>query len=114
MTTQKWHIFRLEHDRTELERPEGGQPARADIGPDGAFTMETPGEGRGAIVGLNKVRVACYEGQRDGYATADPLAEPSLGKLLIPRRYTSFHTSGLEVEVRPGRNEPIVFELTDP
>ncbi len=96
---------------TVMFQPSAGQPARADIRPDGTFTMETPGEGRGAVVGPNRVRITCYEPPAPGANNA--MLEPSLGRSLIPERYTSFHTSGLEVVVLAGHNEPFVFELTD-
>ena len=43
--------------------PEHGQPATGVIQADGAFQMVTHGEGNGAAVGRNLVRIACYEGQ---------------------------------------------------
>lgn len=85
-----------------------GQPATAVIQPDGTFTMATLGEGDGAVVGKWRVRVVCYENQ-DPSKTEGAVM---LGKLLIPERYTDIETSGLTVEVRPDRNEPLVINLT--
>lgn len=93
-------------------QPEYGQPATAIIQPDGTFTLRTVGEGAGAVVGLNRVRVACYEAQNPNVAAAGLRGEGDLGRLLIPQRYTAYETSGLTIEVSPGRNEPIVIELT--
>ena len=45
-------------------QPEHGQPATAVIQPDGSFSLHTVGEGSGAVVGRNLVRVACYENQQ--------------------------------------------------
>lgn len=90
-------------------QPAGGQPARADIGPDGRFELQTPGEGAGGVVGRNRIRVTSFEGQAPGAAGGDA----PLGKSLIPERYTSYATSGLEAEIQHGDNEPIIIELTD-
>ena len=96
---------------TVMFQPPGGQPSQARIRPDGTFTMETFGHGPGAVVGRCRVRITSYESDAPGAdgATSD---EPALGRMLIPERYGNYATSGLEVEVRPGRNEPVVFELT--
>lgn len=90
----------IEHDQ--------GQPATAAIQPDGTFVIETRGEGQGAVVGKRRVRVACYEAQDPAKKGSD-----SLGESLIPRKYTSFETSGLVIDVKPGTNEPLVIELTE-
>lgn len=88
---------------------EYGQPATAAIQPDGTFTMATRGEGEGAVVGKRRVRIACYEAQGPGGPIDD-----TLGASLIPAKYTSFETSGLAVDIKPGGNEPIEFNLTEP
>jgi hypothetical protein len=91
----------IEHD--------SGQPATGAIQSDGTFTMITDREGEGAVVGKHRVRVGCYEGQDPTKQL--PGVERSIGKLLIPARYTAFETSGLSVEVRPGENEPLLLNL---
>jgi hypothetical protein len=63
-------------------------------------------------VGKHQVRITCYESQRDPAASGP--GERSLGKLLIPMKYTLFDQSGLAAEVREDRTEPFVFELSDP
>ncbi|MDZ7616914.1 MAG: hypothetical protein U1E05_07920 [Patescibacteria group bacterium] len=89
---------------------EYGQPATAAIQPDGTFELVTRGEATGTVVGTRRVRIACYEGQNPTRRSgSDGPAE--LGRSLIPERYTSFETSGLAVEVRPGTNEPVVLNL---
>ncbi|MDY0170678.1 MAG: hypothetical protein RBS80_29320 [Thermoguttaceae bacterium] len=93
---------------TVFFQPEYGQPATAIIQPDGTFALQTTGEGIGAVVGRNRVRVACYEAQ----PVTDEQGEGTLGRLLIPRKYTDYQTSGLTVEVVSGQNEPIRIELT--
>jgi hypothetical protein len=89
---------------------EFGQPATAAIQPDGTFTVVTRGEGSGTAVGKRRIRVACYEAQ-DPNREAIGGDEDTLGKSLIPEKYTSFETSGLTVDVQPGRNEPLILEL---
>ncbi len=90
---------------------EYGQPATAAIQSDGTFELVTRGEAAGTVAGTRRVRVACYEGQDPSRRSgSDGPAE--LGRSLIPERYTSFETSGLAVEVRPGANEPVVLNLT--
>jgi hypothetical protein len=54
--------------------------------------------------------VTCYEGQRQ--AAADRDREPSLGRLLIPERYTSYETSGLVIDVQRGMEMPVVLNLS--
>ncbi len=95
---------------TVFFQPEAGQPATGEIQPDGAFTLRTRGEGDGAVVGRNKVRVTCYETPAGGAAEQ---GEAVLGRLLIPKRYTDYETSGLVVEVPPDPEKPIEITLTD-
>jgi len=105
---------------TVIFEPETGQYATGIIQPDGTFEMETRGEGKGAPVGKCKVRFVCFANQ-------DPAAKPvepengaipgeglAIGPSLIPERYLSSETSGITVDVKPGDNEPLVFELTHP
>lgn len=93
-------------------QPTQGQPAEADIQPDGTFVLSTYRLHDGAVVGLHKVRVACYESQKPNAKQA--AGEQKLGRLLIPVKYTLFDQSGLTAEVRESGNEPIVLELTGP
>ena len=104
---------------TVIFEPEAGQFATGAIQPDGTFRMTTRGEGEGAPVGKCKVRLVCFAHQ-------DPSAKPvaakgdgppgeglPMGPSLIPKKYLSSETSGFIVDVKPGENEPLVFELTD-
>jgi hypothetical protein len=93
-------------------QPPSGQPARATIGPDGKFTLTTPGEGEGGVIGTNQVRVTCYEGQSPDKKSAAG-GEGVLGKSLIPEHYTSYETSGLTVEIKAGQTEPVILKLDD-
>jgi hypothetical protein len=94
-------------------QPETGQPATALIQPDGTFTLSTVGEGAGAALGRNRVRITCYEGQRPDRGPSGGAGESGLGRLLIPRKYAGYETSGLTVDVRAEGNEPFVFDLHD-
>jgi hypothetical protein len=93
-------------------QPESGHLSEGVIQPDGMFQMSTPGEGVGAVIGKNRVRVACFESQ-------DPRSKLHnnkagivvLGKPLIPEKYLSCETSGLTVDVHSDRNPPLVLEL---
>jgi hypothetical protein len=89
---------------------DSGQPATAIIGADGSFTLAVFGEGPGAVPGPNRILITCYEGQRQ--AAADRDREPSLGRLLIPERYTSYETSGLAIDVHRGMEMPVVLNLS--
>lgn len=93
-------------------QPQKGQPARGEIQSDGTFTLSTFKPGDGAVVGPHKVRVACYESQRAPAKTGG--GEQSLGKLLIPVKYTFFDQSGLTADVKPSDNAPFVWELKGP
>jgi hypothetical protein len=94
--------------------PESGRTSTGDIQPDGSFQMVTSGRGGGATVGKNKVRIACYTNQdpsKRGPGGAGLAGGITLGAPLIPQKYLSCETSGFEVEVRSGSNDPVVFEL---
>lgn len=105
---------------TVMFETEAGQYATGAIQPDGTFQMEIRGEGRGAPVGKSKVRIVCFANQdptpRPGETANDPKhgEERGLGASLIPTKYSSTATSGIAVDVKPGNNEPLVLELTDP
>jgi hypothetical protein len=93
-------------------QPVGGQPATGTIEPDGSFVLSTNKLGDGATVGMNRIRVTCFEGQAPGAAGGEE-TERALGNSLIPRRYNDIDTSGLTVDVMPSGNEDLLLELTD-
>ena len=75
--------------------------------------MVTNGQGDGASIGKNRVRISCRESQSPSYRPSHKGEELALGKSLIPQKYSSCETSRITVEVRPNNNEPFVFNLTD-
>ena len=89
-------------------QPAAGPLATGEIGPDGVFRLSTYGNKDGAVVGMHKVAVSCFEAP----PPPEPGTEPGLGKLLIPERYLNSASSGLNAEVK-ARNEPFEFVLTD-
>lgn len=95
-------------------QPENGHWSKGVIQPDGSFQMVTPGEGDGAAVGINKVRIRCFENQDPAKKIEDPAGVGIiLGKPLIPKKYSSQETSGIVVEVKAEGNEPVVLDLKD-
>ncbi len=91
-------------------QPSSGPQARGEIQSDGTFQLSTLALNDGVVPGTHKVKVACYDSQNPKAAKA--AGEQGLGKLLIPRKYTTFNTSGLTADVKASGNEPFVFELT--
>ena len=94
-------------------QPETGQWARGTIQSDGTFKMVTPGEGDGAAVGINKVSITCFENQDPAKQKNGAGMGMVLGRSLIPKKYSSFDTSGLTIDVVDGNNEPAIFDLKD-
>ena len=94
-------------DGSPVTKLEGGQVVFETTGPDGKpstatgtiddqgrFELGTERPGDGAVVGKSKVLVT------PPTATGDvPLP------LVIAKKYESFETSGIEVEVKPGSND---------
>lgn len=90
-----------------------GQPAFGMIGSDGSFTLSSYGADDGAVPGRHLVSVTCYEGQRPGQAKPDG-GEVSMGRLLIPLKYTRLGSSGLTAEVKDAPEQSVEFRLTGP
>jgi hypothetical protein len=88
----------------------GGQPAAGNIQPDGTFELTTFNPGDGALVGSHRVRVVCYSSQDPANKALGPMGD-SLGKLLIPERYTSLGASGLTADVPAEGIENYKIEL---
>jgi len=60
--------------------------------------------------GVSRVRVTAFEGQKPS-AIANANQEMMLGKSAIPRKYQSFRTSKIEIEVTPDLPQPIAIDL---
>jgi hypothetical protein len=93
-------------------QPESGPLARGTIQADGTFRLTTISDGDGCTEGMAKVRITCFQSQSEDVASLAEAGEVPAGGLLVPKRYTSFGTSGITAEVRRG-GKPFVFELTD-
>ena len=92
-------------------QPEGDGPlARGTIESDGTFVLRTESEADGVRPGTCRVRVTAFEAQKSGMP-ANEEREMSLGMSAIPKRYQSFGTSGVVVEVEPDMELPLVLEL---
>ena len=90
-------------------QPEQGPVAKAQIESDGSFTLSTDGK-PGAVLGPHKVRVSCFESQSPNPPATPPGQEPTLGRSLIPQKYTNFAASGLEFTVTEDM-EPVQIDL---
>jgi hypothetical protein len=83
-------------------QPAGGKTsATGQIAADGTFKLTTFGADDGAIPGQHRVAITPPQ-------SADPDKPPQKSKL--PAKYSSFDTSELTVEIKPGRNR-IELEL---
>ncbi len=92
-------------------QPEGNGPlARATIEPDGTFVLSTDSPADGVRPGSSRVRVTAFEAQKSGLAGPKD-REMSLGRSAIPKKYLSFGTSGIVVDVTPQMKLPLVLEL---
>jgi hypothetical protein len=83
-----------------------GKPATGSIESDGSYTLLT-GREAGLTAGTYKAMVSIRELPKN----MKPGDRPPPGKLLIPEKYEQVDTSGLQYEVKPGRNT-IDIEMT--
>ena len=88
-------------------QPPGGRPAVGEIQPDGTYSLSTFGQKDGAILGTHQVMIVAN--------TGDPTKMPStpgyvVPKDLVPQKYSSVETSGLEAVVTKDK-KPYDFEL---
>ena len=82
--------------------PEGGQsnPARGAVELNGSYFLKTSRD-KGLSAGKYKVSVSIFSQPTDVKPGERSMIE---AKLIIPSRYVSADTSGLEYEVNPGSN----------
>ncbi len=93
-------------------QPEKGQPAVGDVS-SGTFALSSYQPNDGAVPGKHGVAVVCYESQRPGFQAQGD----SLGKLLIPLKYTRLGSSGLSADITDtsgDQPQEVVLELTGP
>jgi hypothetical protein len=89
-------------------QPAGGQAAVGEIQPDGSYSLSTFGEKDGAVPGAHKVMIVAN--------TGDPTKMPSspgyvVPKDLVPKKYSSVLTSGLQADVSKDKTTPYDFDL---
>jgi hypothetical protein len=96
--------------------PAQGQVAQGAIESDGSFQLSTFRLHDGAQPGAYHVSVMCYEGHDPQRAPhADETGEGmTLGRPLIPLKYTRAKSSGLLVDVPAEGVSDVVLELSGP
>ena len=88
----------------------GGDLARGRIQPDGTFILSTKSKGDGVRQARCRVRVTSFEVQKQGPA-AEIEGDSPLGKSMIPSKYQSFGSSGIEIDVTPDLPQPVIIDL---
>jgi hypothetical protein len=88
--------------------PAAGRAARGDIQPDGSFELQTFAPRDGALIGKHKVAVVAYD------SSGGKGPESEYGKLLVPKRYANYETSGLTIDVKEGEANTPTLELKSP
>jgi hypothetical protein len=99
---------------TVMFQPDKGQPAIGEIRNDGSFTLTSYVPEDGAVPGRHLVSITCYEGQRPGQSKPNNSGETSLGKLLIPLKYTRTGSSGLTAQIENAPGQSVELKLTGP
>ncbi len=77
-------------------QPSDGRPAVGEIQSDGTYSLSTFGEKDGAILGAHKVMVVAKSGDPSKMPSTPGYVPP---KDLVPQKYGSTATSGLETTV---------------
>ncbi len=85
----------------DFQPADGKTSATGHVAPDGTFKLTTFGADDGAIPGKHRVAITPPQ-------SPDPDKPPQKSKL--PAKYSTFDTSQLSVEIKPGRNQ-IELEL---
>jgi hypothetical protein len=87
-------------------RGSSGELARANLRPDGAYSLHT-GDKLGAAAGWYRVTIAALE--ESSPASSDgPFVAP---RSLLPEKYRDPELSGLGVEIKAGQENAIDFDL---
>lgn len=85
-----------------------GESAVGEIQPDGTYTLSTFKEKDGAIPGAHKVMIVANTGDPTKMPSSPGYVAP---KELVPQKYASLDTSGLEATVSKDKKTPYDFEL---
>ena len=85
-----------------------GQPSQGELNPDGTFELITFGHGEGSFLGKNLVRVESFRSKNRPAAEFD---EEVPGIFAIPKKYTDFRRSGIEIDIKENQTEPIEIQL---
>ncbi|MBA2114140.1 DUF4198 domain-containing protein [Bremerella alba] len=94
-------------------RPLSGSPAFSRIDSNGTFTLSTYGDRDGAIVGKHEVLIKATDIDAGKPPRNNSGIEMPVLQSVIPKKYTSFATSELTVEVVAGNDNHFVFELEE-
>ena len=89
----------------ELKSREHKVQARGQIQSDGSFTLTTYKDGDGAVAGMHDCVVVQFV-MAEGISGHKP---STVG--VVDRRYASYSTSGLTVEVSPLRKNELILEV---
>ena len=101
----------LEFGSVMFQPINGGQPARGDIQSDGTYVLSTFADQDGAIIGKHQVRIMCNSAQDPNSTEEIDMNAATIGRVLIPRKYTQLSSSGFSADVLPEGNEPFEFRL---
>lgn len=83
----------------DAARGGSGPQARADIQPDGTYTLRTDSQ-PGALPGWYRVTIACFQG-----------SPGTVPRSLLPTNYLDPDLSGLSREIRANQDNAIDFDL---
>ena len=89
----------------ELKSRVHGVHARGSIGADGSFVLSTYDEGDGAVEGAHDCVVVQF------VMTEDIAGHKPSTIGVIDRRYASYATSGLQVDISPDKNNEVLIKV---
>jgi hypothetical protein len=85
---------------TVTYQPASGRPASGEIQPDGTYQLSTFGSKDGAVAGTYKIIIIANSGDPSKMPSTPGYVPP---KDLVPKKYSSLDTSGLEMIVSADR-----------
>jgi hypothetical protein len=90
-----------------------GPGATGEISPTGEFTMISPGNREGSMVGHFKVTITCPFDPGGGSSPSGELKVPEGSvQCELPAKYSEYENTPLTVEVKAEGNEDLVIEVT--